>query len=222
MNMFGIMAATALVLTPVTVSAATVQNGSFEMDPGTISQGVNGHGKGRDFSGIATPGGSSWGIWTDIPGWDVSSNGIELQTERTLGFTPYVGDYYVEMDTLRNTTISQNVFLEAGVYELSFAYSPRTKDASTNGVAFSVADLFGSVSGPDATYGRLDWSKITSTFTVDTADTYLLSFSGTGTSNSYGGLIDDVAISAVPLPGGLALLGGALAGFGALRRRKTT
>ena len=217
-----IIAAAALAVLPTIGSSATVLNGSFESDPGVKSQGSNGgpHGRGRTF-GTMPVSGSSWGIWNDgVEGWDTANRGVEFQTQRTLGLKPADGLYYVELDTRRNSTITQQIFLTAGTYELSFAYSPRTTRPNDNGVSYSIAGLSGTITGPSASVPRREWTYVTGLFTVAADDVFGLSFSATGKSNSLGGFIDDVTISSVPVPAGLLLMGTALAGLGALRRKR--
>lgn len=218
MTVAGLMAST------LAAGAATVQNGSFEEDPGVISQGVGNHGKGSTFADMPTSG-NTWGIWQDpFPGWDTDdTNGIEIQTKRTLGLTPYEGDYYAELDSRNNTSIMQDLMLSAGRYVLSFAYAPRTNDPATNGIKFGVEGVFEDVvTGPTADILKKEWTLITAEFTVAQAGTYSLFFKADGHSNSYGGLIDDINVAPVPIPAaGLLLLGG-LGGLAALRRKRFT
>jgi hypothetical protein len=210
---------TALLLA-MPASATIVQNGSFEMDPGTAGNG------GASFTGLATPGGANWAIWDSLPGWTAVPSGgpgIEVQTDETLGtIDAQDGEYYVELDSTANATIRQSVFLETGTYELSFWYSPRLDDASTNGMSYSIADLFGTLSGPgtDPVTAVGQWTQIVVRFVVGTGGNYDLDFAANTESNSYGALIDNVAIASVPVPaaGGLLLLG--LGGLVAMRRRK--
>ena len=65
------------------------------------------------------------------------------------------------------------------------------------------------------------WSYLSYVFSVTMAGPDTLSFSGVGDNDSLGGLLDDVSISAVPLPAGGLLLLGALGGLAAMRRRKS-
>jgi len=216
-------------LTAAPATAATVVNGSFE-DP--IAGNPAGLNNGQ-FYGTMPGTGSGWDRWTSLNGWTTDAGpGIEVQTERTLGLTPNGGQYYVELDSNSNSAMTQSVWLERGIYLLRFFYSPRAKGgqsdeqmAGSNGIAYSVADLAGMVTGPDGQMGTSvgTWTEITAEFIAETAATYTLRFAAIGESNSYGGLMDDVSIdyvAPVPVPAaGLLLLGG-LGGLAALKRRR--
>jgi len=216
-------------LTAAPATAATVVNGSFE-DP--IAGNTAGLNNGQ-FYGTMPGTGSGWDRWTSLNGWTTDAGpGIEVQTKKTLGLTPKDGKYYVELDSNSNSAMTQSVWLERGVYLLSFFYSPRANGGQTdgemagsNGITYSIANLSKTVTGPDALMGTTvgTWTRITAKFIADTAANYTLRFAATGQSNSYGGLMDDVAIdyvAPVPVPAaGLLLLGG-LGGLAALKRRR--
>ena len=202
-------------------SASTiVVNGSFEADagPGTTKNNRTGA---VNYVDMPTSG-PSWGIWDDLPGWTgAGGSGIEVQTDRTLGsIDSQDGDYYVELDTNRNSSMSQLVSLDAGVYELSFWYSPRTNNPATTGIDYSLGALFSeNVSGPSGSYPRGVWTEVVERFEVLADGDYLMTFEATGTSNSLGGLLDNVSISAVPLPAGAVLMLTALGALAVGRRR---
>ena len=197
--------------------ATTVLNGSFEDVSG----------------GSLLLDSGSWKVYGALPGWTtVSGNGIEVQTNPTLGFIDAQdGNRYVELDSHpgggSNTTIRQQVHLGVGRYELSFFYSPRTQDASTNGISFSLADAFGGgsmltygeVTGPAGPYRVGAWTEVVSGFTVTTAGLFNLDFGATGRGDTLGGLIDNVSIAPVPLPAGALLLLTAIGGIAVARRR---
>lgn len=191
-------------------SAVTVQNGSFENVTG----------------GVSTYNGGSWQVYTSIPEWTTTSgNGIEIQTSGTLGsFAAQDGNQYVELDGhpsgASNSTMQQMVSLGAGTYNLSFYYSPRTSTFGTNGIAFSVGPLLSAVTGATAGASVGSWTQIVEQFTVGSAGSYALSFSAFGDQDTYGGLIDNVAIAPVPLPAGVALLLTAIGGLSFLRYRQ--
>ncbi|MDW4497483.1 VPLPA-CTERM sorting domain-containing protein [Sulfitobacter sp. D35] len=119
--------------------------------------------------------------------------------------------------------------LGAGKYDLSFWYSPRKRNAATNGISYSVLDsasnslLAGTVTGPNALQGTAvgAWTKVTARFEVASGGSPVsLLFSATGASDGLGGFVDDIAINSVPLPAGLPILMTGLAGYAFLRRRK--
>ena len=200
-------------------NAATVVNGSFEMDPGVAGN------FGGDFSTLPTTDSRTWDVWDGLPGWTVhSGSGIEIQTERTLGFSPQDGDRYVELDSHpgpnSNTTIYQDILFEAGYYELSFWYSPRTTNAGSNGIGFGVDGIFESlVSGPSGVYPRRTWTEVTYHFEVASDTTQRLFFGATGRQDTLGGFIDNVSISEIPVPASALLLLGGLFGLGMMRRK---
>jgi hypothetical protein len=198
-----LLGAAALTLASLgTAQAATVVNGSFEDHPAV----------------------SNWAVFDTIPGWTTTSGaGIEIQTNATLGtIDAHDGNSYVELDSHNNSSMEQVIsFAATGLYELSFWYSPRRDRIASNTIAYFFDGIsLGSVSGPDGTTAVGSWTEITALFTVDTIGDYVLAFAAEGTDDSYGGLIDDVSISAVPLPAGGLLLLTALGGLGLARRRK--
>ena len=220
----------ALILGAGAATAATfVVNGSFEQGTG------NGNFFGTPFSNLSSSA-ASWDIYTgtQVTGWTADTNGVEIQTDNTLPFIDaYDGENYVELDTRANSGITQDIALGIGRYILSFAYSPRVNLApctqpcvTTNGITYGLSDgsddLFSQLAdGPSSSVLHGVWTVFTQSFTISTAGTYTLFFDATGRANGYGGLLDGVAISAVPVPAGGLLLLGALGGLAALRRRKS-
>ncbi|MEL7525062.1 MAG: hypothetical protein AAFN16_04800 [Pseudomonadota bacterium] len=206
---------------------AMIINGDFEdvttLDPTGIV-------KGNQLSNLATTG-SSWDVFTEISGWKTASGaGIEVQTNRTLGsIDAHSGQHYIELDSHprsnSNSSMEQGVSLGAGTYALSFWYSPRTGNADSNGIDFSISDglLSGSVTGPGSSPSTSVgvWTLIRTLFKVESAGDYTLTFAASGNQDSYGGLIDTVNLTAVPIPAAGLLLpvGLGLLGY-ASRRRK--
>lgn len=196
------------------VGAATVVNGSFE-DIGNGS--FNGGG---------------WNLFGGIPGW-TGDPLVEIQSDKTLNsIDAQDGDNYAELDTNTDGSIFQDIFLTAGAYQLSFWYSPRVNDlnTSTNDMNYSVTAggslLSGDILGapnPDFAFG--EWTEVVSGFVLGADATITLTFGAQGGSHypgcgNCGALLDNVSISAVPLPAGGALLVAGLGAFGLMRRRQ--
>lgn len=219
---------TLLALQMGSAQATTVINGGFE-DTSTNPTGTFGD----PLSSLAGgTGNGSWDVYTSIPGWTTSSGaGIEIQTNNTLGsINAHSGNHYVELDShgrYSNSTMQQVLNLAAGQYRLSFYYSPRTGTAASNGIAYSITDFLSntlvsdSITGPGNGTSVGTWTLVTALFTVKpNGSPVTLKFGAIGTEDTYGGLIDDVSVSAVPLPPTAILLGTALFGAAAVSRRR--
>jgi hypothetical protein len=229
-----LLAATLLALVlPGAAAAATVINGGFEADAGRAQDG-------QAFATLAgSTGNNSWSVFDTLPGWTrAAGTGVEVQTARTLGtIDPHGGSHYVELDGNNNSALQQMLTLGAGRYLLSFWYSPRDGRTDSNGIAYAVGSLVsGSITGPTPARGTAPltrvglWTEVTALFDVAQTGSYALTFAATGTSNGYGGFIDDVslaavpqraaAVAAVPLPAGGLMLAAGLGALAALRRRR--
>lgn len=222
-----ILASLIAILLPAQGSfASLLVNGSFEEAP--VEVGVQ---NGRTFENLSNGSRSSWDIWETLPGWTTSSgDGVEVQTSRTLDFIDAIdGEHYVELDSNNNSTIFQNVVLGMGHYTLEFYYTPRTTNNQTNAIHYSVGSIVNDwVTGPvSATFPWGEWRRVRAPFEVVTPGTYQVTFAAGGTSDSYGGLLDQVALFAeneedlppsIPLPPTMLLMFGAIGGLVSLRR----
>ena len=144
-------------------ASTIVYNGSFEAGAPTKNT------FGKTFESL--PSGSKWGVWKALNGWTtVNGPGIEVQTSGTIGpLAAQHGSYYVELDSTGNTTMEQQVKLAKGSYLLSFWYSPRTGNAASDQIDYSVGDVVkGSVNGLNALLGKPvnGWQKIVAPFTI--------------------------------------------------------
>jgi len=162
----------------------------------------------------------TWSIYQNLVGWSGGQAGIELRNN--VAGQAYDGVNYIELDTTANSIASQAVTTLGQLYTLTFAYSPRMNVASgSNGIqVFWNGNSVGTFTGNGAGAGGNNWVL----FSVDvmgTSPTSSLMFKAVGTSDSYGGSLDAVTLTAIPEPGTLALLGIGLVGLGLSRRRKS-
>ena len=185
-----------------TASASLITNGGFESNTWTT--------------------GNAYRIVNYIDGWGVGSNGIEQRHGEVARLSASEGAQYVELDTHANSSIWQDVTLTAGTYRLSFDYSPRGNDQGPNDSNMDVT--FGSLltlNIKDTDYADNTWATITKDITVDTDQTIRLTFAAAGNSNSYGANLDNVSLTAVPVPAALPLFGTALIGLVFAGRRRS-
>jgi hypothetical protein len=173
--------------------------------------------------------GNSWGVFNSIPGWTTTTGrGIEVQRGNIGGASPYEGQQKVELDSHNltggaansnsNSGMQQALTLGAGMYEFSFAYLGRTDDAGTNGIGYSVMN---GILNDMVTGIRQDgWTIITHMFTLDVETDVFVNFWAKGSEDTFGGYVDDVRLSAVPLPAALPLYGAGLAVMGLIGWRK--
>jgi choice-of-anchor C domain-containing protein len=200
--------AVALVLLTSTATAAQADtiliNGSFELGP-TLT------GNDADF-----PAG-----FTGIPGWTIFGHSIDY-----LGLPWDVSDgqHAIDLDG-RNATLSgiaQTFATSVGqTYAVSFDLSgnpqgdPQIKQARVIIDGFAQDYAFDSA-GQALT--ALFWQPITFSFVADDVSATLSFMSLSSTPNSYGALIDNVRVNAVPEPSSLLLVGLGLVAWRRLRR----
>ncbi len=194
------IALAALLAAPLMASANLVTNGSFEAD----AQGAN-----------------SWNIYSNLSGWTGGKAGIELRNN--VAGAAYDGVNFVELDTTANSEMWQTIDTTFGQrYALSFAYSPREGVSSaSNGIeVFWNGSSQGVFTGDGAASGHT-WA-VKNLWVTGAEGPASLMFQAVGTSQSYGGSLDAVSLTAaVPEPETYALM---LAGLGAVgfvaRRRR--
>ena len=158
----------------VSSAGAALINGSFEAD-------------------IQAAG--TWAIYPNLTGWSGGPNGIELRNN--VAGTAYDGVNFIELDTTANSIATQNIATTVGqIYSLSFAYSPRSGVASGSNTIEVYWDgvLLNSYTG--FTNANDAWTVYTVNVTGDGSNS--LEFRAAGTSDSFGGSLDAVMLTAVP------------------------
>jgi hypothetical protein len=178
--------------------ANLIVNGSFENLPSPLANGT-------------------WTTYTAITGWTASVGSIEVRNN--VEGVAQDGNIFVELDSYGNSTMySQTVTTVAGsAYTLSYWFAPRLNVASTsNGIQL----LFNNVAIDDVTgFSNLNNAWSLRSFTVIGTGSDVITFAAIGTSDSYGGSIDNVSMetASVPEPTTMLLLGLGLIGLAGFR-----
>ena len=182
-------------------SAVTIVNGSFEDTE--VSDPFDTYGTGS----------------TGISGWTVGSGSVDVVS--TL-WTAQDGSQAVDLDGSSVGSIFQVVtgLVVGQAYKIGFYMSGNPDGAPTiKTMDVSIGGALDSYSFDDSTGGaELGIWEFNSLSFVAGANSETLTFASTTAGSFYGPALDDVTISAVPLPAGSLLLLGGLLGFGALRR----
>ncbi|MEM8981170.1 MAG: choice-of-anchor C family protein [Pseudomonadota bacterium] len=184
-------------------SAATIQNGSFE-DPGTFSGNWQTQRAGSN----------------GLPGWTIGGAGVDLIGNY---WGASEGNYSLDMSAGRagslSTTISDLVAGQA--YFLTFDMAANSAGGNKVKSLSVIVDGVAKDYSFDSTgKSRLDMGWETRTFRfVATSDTASLTLRS-NENNAYGAALDNVQVSAVPLPAAGFALGLGLLSFGGLRARR--
>lgn len=184
----------AIAAVPAFANANLISNGSFE-DHDAFQNG-------------------NWGLYNSVPGWYAEQDKIEIGTGGLYGVTGFSDAHVLELDANHNAKVSQDLNLGAGSYALSFDYAGR------NNIALSSVSL--DVLWNDVVIGSLNPASTAMTMwsgsVASAGGMNKLSFVGTGTNDSFGALVDNVQVTAVPEPGTIAAL--AMGAVVLIRRRK--
>ncbi|MEM6859004.1 MAG: PEPxxWA-CTERM sorting domain-containing protein [Pseudomonadota bacterium] len=159
------------------------------------------------------------GPFTEGP--EPDDNKIELQYGSVAGDPAADGGrVFVELDTFKNSsmfvTLSEDAF-----YSLSFLYSPRPNDKATdNQILVLLEGISGITTLFDLTSSSgntTDWNAFSTSFKGNVGDKLI--FKAGGKSNSFGGYVDNIALS-VPEPATWLLMIFGLGAVGASMRRR--
>ena len=165
----------------------------------------------------------SWNVYNALPGWTtVSGSGIELRNQ--VAGNAFDGKNYVELDAYSNSAMAQTLTTTAGAfYTLTFEYSAREGVAAASN-AINVlwnGGLLGTAMLDGIGQSGNVWHAYS--FMVQGTGSDTLTFAATGASDSLGGSLDAVAVTAaIPEPSTYALMFGGLVLIGfSLRRRRS-
>ena len=185
----------AIILGVAAVSSANiVKNGSFE----AVSYG-NGW-KTMKNDGVAG-------------GWYTEQDVIEIGAASVYGVKGQDGKQVLELDAKANAKVSQKLATTTSRYSVTFSAALRNKVAASS----QGGDLYWN----NVKVGSFLPSSTTMqsySFTVLGTGHDKISFVGTGKSDSYGSLIDNVSVQAVPEPTSMAAM--VVGGMALLRRRR--
>ncbi len=198
-KIFGLLCLLVLLCTAGFAQANLITNGDFETLPSTINSG-------------------SWTIYSSLPGWTLYTGEAEIQHGMFGTNNP---TNYTELDANRNVRMGQSVSLTKGAtYQLSFDYFNRQQSTASGSMAVSI----GGFTYETAALGP-KWATLTTSFVYTGASpSAILYLSGTGVSDSYGALVDNISLvqtkpAPTPVPGAVWLLGSALLVLLAFKRR---
>jgi hypothetical protein len=213
--------AAVLAATPASAALNLVTNGSFEsgLAGWTLANPP------PSFSAVAITYGAASPYPTGAFGEAVPANNAPTNSPDAVGTR---AAYFVS-DFSRSETLSQQVFLTAGIYQIGFsAYAPangyaNAGDAQFQGIVANVTLANYAVSvGPSTT-----WQTFAGAANITTDGLYTVAFSfSTNLAPSKDIVVDQVYIIAgnppigVPEPATLALFGASLLGLGAARRAR--
>jgi hypothetical protein len=191
------LAAMALALSAIAAQATPnlVANGSFEANAQAAG---------------------TWNIYSSLTNW-TGVNNIELRNN--VSGTAQDGVNFVELDTTSNNAMKQTITASAGDYDLSFWYSARPGVAAgSNGLSYSFGSLSGNVLTATAGAAVNVWQHYVGRVHLNGATD--LTFAAIERSDSLGGSLDNVSVTAVPEPETYALMLAGLGLIGAVVRRR--
>jgi hypothetical protein len=172
------------------------------------------------FEQYTSVGAGTWATFGSGYGWTTAANGVEIRNA-VAGFAAE-GVRFAELDTNANGSIWQTIHTGANqTLKLTFSYAPRPGvSAGSNPIQVfwnnqSLATITGNGNQSSS------WLDFSYGVTADASGSGVLKFRAIGVSDSYGGSLDNVSVTAVPEPQSISIL---LAGLGILavmtRRRQ--
>lgn len=169
---------------------------------------------------------SDWNYFDSsaVTGWD--GYNIEIWNSSNMGTVGYEGVQHAELNShpAGDYNLYQGFTTVVGqTYQISFAYMARSSSDESFEVGivndtadFGVSSVFAETLDDHVT-GQ--WSTYTGTF-IATSDYSIIYFKALTPTGTVGNFLDDVAVSAVPVPAAVWLFSSALIGFIGFGRRR--
>lgn len=202
-NLLPAAAAVFALLGPVSAHANLISNGSFK-SPVITTIWYEDYG--------ANTGDPNYGGPT-IPDWTITTNNVDIVSD--LSSTPLAadGNQYLDLVGTGSTGgISQSFNTTLGqTYSLSFDYGNNPWSTSTASALINVlvGGLTTTITHDTSTTSVINWTPFFATF-VGTGDPMMLSFVNSVGGNNGGVLLDNISVTATPLPSTWTML---IAGF---------
>jgi choice-of-anchor C domain-containing protein len=167
---------------------------------------------------------TTYGVGAMGPSWNVTSGSVDLIG--SYWQAPSAGGGSVDLAGNGPGGISQSLLLNPGSYKLTFSLSGNPDNGTPlKGVRTSIGgvtqDFFYSTGANTHADMKYDLESIVFAISGVGQQSALLSFLSLDSDTSWGAVIGNVSVSAIPLPAALPLFGAALLGaFGFSRRRR--
>lgn len=143
----------------------------------------------------------NWAVFEELPGWVTSFGpGIEIQNNDDLDRPAFDGRQYVELDSHAASGMRQDVTTARGaVYALQFAYAPRPGTSIEDNTIEVLWDgrVIDLLHGTGEGQTRNQWTQ--RSYRVQSiGERSQLEFRYVGVSNSLGGYLDAITLTALP------------------------
>ena len=155
------------------------------------------------------------------------SAGSTALTDWTIGSggsIDWIGSYWAAASGAKSIDLSGNVpslvsqainLVSGQTYSISFAYGRNPDGNASQPFKVELGNFSAEVSNPTQ---ASQWQSYSNTFTSDATGSYSLKFTANGGNGPYGPALDNIILTAVPLPAAAWLFGTALAGLGFARK----
>ena len=143
--------------------------------------------------------------------WSLGDQGLEIQRGNIGGSQASDGASHIELDTNNNTSFSTTVdLIEGETYNLSFSYKPRPNHEDSSDMQVTLGDKELTIESNESghltltssdgvayqvTEGEDGWQTISLDYTDLGGESAVLTFTGTGKSDSLGAYVDNIQLS---------------------------